>query len=105
MNEKIEILDNDENQNVDDFYSNFREKLIETHTFPTDYMFKFILSSDQSNIAKVHSVFEKANASFSSKDSKTGKYLSITVKVAVNDADDVIIYYRQIAEIKGVVML
>lgn len=105
MKEKIEIFDNDKNQSVDDFYVTFKEKLQEIHTFPTDYLFKFILPSEQSNIAKVHAIFENANTNLSIRDSKNGKYLSITIKVAVSDADDVIIYYRQVAAIDGVVML
>jgi len=105
MNGKIEILENDKNQQVNDFYLIFKQKLQEMHTFPTDYVFKFIVASEQSNIAKVHSIFEKANACFSMKDSKNGKYSSITVKAPVTDADDIVIYYRQVAAIDGVMML
>ncbi|NDV94705.1 DUF493 domain-containing protein [Dysgonomonas sp. 521] len=105
MNNKIEILEQDKVQHIDDFYLTFKKKLEEMHTFPSDYMFKFIVTSEQSNIAKVHSIFEKANASFSIRDSKNGKYSSITVKTSVSDADDVVIYYRQVAAIEGVMML
>lgn len=105
MNGKIEIMENDKNQHIDDFYLTFKQKLQEIHTFPSDYVFKFIVASNQSNIAKVHSIFEKANACFSIRDSKNGKYSSITVKAPVSDADDVVIYYRQVAAIDGVMML
>jgi len=105
MKEKIEIIQNDKNQPVDDFYQTFRAKLEEAHRFPTDYIFKFIVSSDEKNIARLYSIFENANASFSQKDSKTGKYTSITIKTPVSDADDIVIYYRQVAAIDGVMML
>lgn len=105
MNEKVKILKNDKNQHIDDFYLTFRERLSNVHTFPTDYIFKFIMSAEQSKITKLHSIFENANASFSFRDSKNGKYSSITVKAPVSDADDVVIYYRQVAAIDGVVML
>lgn len=105
MNGKIEIIENDKSQHIDDFYLTFKKKLEETHTFPTDYIFKFILSAKQGEIAKLYSIFENSNASFSTKDSKNGKYSSITVKVPVNDAEDIIIYYRQVSAIDGVMML
>jgi len=105
MKEKIEIIQNDKNQPIDDFYHTFKAKLEEGHTFPTDYMFKFIVTSDKKNLAKLYTIFETANASFSLKDSRTGKYTSVTIKTPVNDADDIIIYYRQVAAIEGVVML
>ena len=105
MNGKIDIIQNDKNQNIDDFYLTFKDKLVEMHTFPCDYIFKFITSSEKNNLAKLYSIFENANASFSTRDSKNGKYTSVTVKAPVNDADDVIIYYRQVGTTEGIMML
>lgn len=90
---------------MDDFYQRFKGTLEQGHSFPSNYTFKFIVPAEQSNIAKIHTIFEKANASFSSRDSRNGKYASITVNALVNDADDVIIYYRQVAAIPGVMLL
>ena len=104
-NEKIEILENDKNQSVDDFYQTFKAKLEEVHAFPSEYLFKFIVPAEQSNPAKLHTIFENANAAISSRDSKNGKYSSFTVKVRVHDADDVILFYRQVSVIDGVLML
>lgn len=105
MKRKFEILENDKNQHVDDFYLRFKEKLEETHTFPVNYMFKYIVPAEQNIIAKLHSIFEMANPVFSTRESKNGKYTSVTIKVPVNDADDVVIYYRQTAAIDGIVAL
>lgn len=105
MNEKMKIIENNKDQNIDDFYSKFKERLEEIHSFPSTYMFKYIVPAEQSIIAKLHSIFSSANPSISSRDSKNGKYTSITIKVEVNDANDVVIYYRQAAAIEGIVML
>lgn len=105
MNKNIEILGNEKNHQADDFYSKFKEKLETAHTFPMDYIFKYILPSEQSKIAILHSIFENADASISMRDSKNGKYTSVTVKVRVNDVDDIIIYYRQAASIEGIMAL
>lgn len=105
MNENFKIIENNENESVDSFYSNFKEKLEQTHTFPTDYVFKYIVPANPEKIAQIHKIFENSESTFSTRDSKTGKYTSITIKTHVNDANDVIIYYRQVAKIDGVVML
>lgn len=105
MDEKLKILQNDRSQHADDFYLKFKERLEQTHSFPTDYIFKYIVPAEQSIIAKLHSIFSSANPSISTRDSKNGKYTSITIKVPVSDANDVVIYYRQAAEIEGIVML
>lgn len=105
MEKKYEILESDRNQHADDFYLRFKEKLEETHSFPTDYMFKYIVPSEQNIIARLHAIFENSTANISMRDSKNGKFTSITIKVPVSDADDVVIYYRQAAAIEGIVML
>ncbi|WP_286776787.1 DUF493 family protein, partial [Sphingobacterium sp. UBA2074] len=50
-------------------------------------------------------VFDDTGAQFDFKDSKTGKYTSITVNLNVKDADQVIYFYKEVAKIKGVIML
>lgn len=105
MNKKFEILEKDKNQHTDDFYRQFKEKLELTHTFPTDYLFKYIVPAEQSIIAKLHSIFETPEASISTRDSKNGKYTCMTIKVPVNDAEDVVIYYRQTSGIEGIMTL
>lgn len=105
MNSKIEILENDKNQNIDDFYLKFKKNLEETHSFPSVYIFKYIVPAEQSTIARLHSIFENSGGSFSTRDSKNGKYTCMTIKVPVNDADDVVIYYRQASSIEGIMML
>ncbi|MFT4072362.1 MAG: DUF493 domain-containing protein [Dysgonamonadaceae bacterium] len=106
LKDKIEILgDKDENQSVEDFYAKFREKLLEAQTFPSNYIYKFIVPADQAKIALIHAVFENAKVSFASRDSKTGKYTSLTIILAAKSADEIIEYYKEVATIPGVVML
>lgn len=104
-NKNIEILGNDENLINQDFYSNFKEKLEKTSSFPLEYMFKFILSLEERNTAKLKSIFKDEDADFSSRESKNGKYTCMTIISNVKDADEVIAYYKQAAEIEGVMML
>ncbi len=106
MKEKFEIFENDKNQQASDFYIDFKEKLEENTNFPSDYLFKFIVPTDEQTIAQVQGIFANdEKASFSSRDSKNGKYTSLTIKVHVKDADEVVNYYKQTSEIKGIVTL
>jgi putative lipoic acid-binding regulatory protein len=88
-----------------DFYETFKERLEDLETFPKDYTYKFILPKDQDHFNQIQSVFDDTGAQFDFKDSKTGKYTSITVNLNVKDADQVIYYYKEVAKIKGVIML
>ena len=105
MEKNFDIIENDENQTVDDFYLKFKEELNKVHTFPTSYLFKYVVPADQRIIAQLHAIFEDVKLSVSTRDSKNGNYTSVTIKAAMNDADHVISYYKRIAEIKGVVAL
>lgn len=82
----------------------FRQKLIETSSFPSVYMFKFIVASENRKIALVENMFEP-EADIHTKESANGKYTSITAKQVVVSADEVIEVYKKAAEIKGIIFL
>lgn len=106
IKENIEVFDSNEARDPDTFYASFKEKLNEALKFPANYMYKFIVPNDQGKIAMLHAIFENArNASFSSKESRNGKYTSLTVTISAKDADEVISYYKEVASIKDVMML
>lgn len=105
MEDKIEIFENDNNEDPKEFYRKFKEKLNESQRFPSAYMYKFIVPNDHSTLAMLHAIFENSHASFSNRDSKNGKYTSVTIQLMAKDADEVINYYQEVASITGVVML
>lgn len=81
-----------------------KDKLIETTTFPSVYMYKFIVPSDNRTIALVENLFE-AEAEILIKESAKGKYISITAKQVVISVDEIIEIYKKALEIKGVIFL
>jgi len=89
----------------EEFYSKFKERLEDTTEFPSNYTFKFIVPTDNKRIAEVQRVFDGARPQFQMKESKTGKYTSVTVVIYVLDADQVIHYYKEAAAIEDVMML
>ena len=101
----INIVDNQENINPDDFYASLKEKLEATHDFPQDYLFKFIITNEESKQTEIYRVFDNVKYTLSTKDSKNGKYTSLTMNAFVLDADQVISIYKEVGKISGVMML
>ena len=93
------------NQSQEEFYKKFKERLEDTTEFPSSYTFKFIVPSDHKRIAEVQRLFDDARPQFQMKESKTGKYTSVTAVVYVLDADQVIYYYQAASSIQDVYML
>lgn len=81
-----------------------RLKLLETTSFPSVYMFKLIVPSENRTIALVENLFE-AETDILTKESDKGKYTSITAKQVVMSAEEIIEIYKKAAAIKGVMML
>lgn len=100
----INIQDISENDGKD-FYSSFREKLIDVEQFPTLYTFKFIIPATEEKKQAIEKIFEHPSTKIQTKESTTGKYNSLTVETFVNSADDVIDYYKKVSSIEKVIML
>lgn len=82
----------------------FKEKILETTTFPTVYMFKFIVPSENRSIALVENLFDP-ETDIHTKESGSGKYTSITgMQVAVN-VDEIMLVYEKASKIKGILFL
>ena len=87
------------------FYASLKEKLEETHDFPEDYLFKFIITNDQSKLTEIYRVFDGIKFTLTNRDSKNGKYTAASLNAFVLDADQVIKIYKEVGAIEGVMML
>jgi hypothetical protein len=84
--------------------NNFRAHLVESMSFPSVYMFKFIVASEHRSIALVENLFDPA-ADIHTKESRQGKYISITAKQVVMSVEEILEIYKKAALIKGVMFL
>jgi uncharacterized protein len=82
----------------------FKKKLSESMAFPGVYMYKFIVEADNRKIALLESLFGE-DAEIHTKESGSGRYISITAKEVVMDVEEIISIYRKAAEVKGVMFL
>lgn len=87
----------------DNQFDGLKEKL-ELQDWPELYMYKFIFKGDNRKLALIEKEFD-SDAQIDLKTSSTGKYISITVKVMANSADEIIQTYKTISQIEGVLML
>ena len=89
----------------DDFYSKLQIQLDDTTDFPADYLYKFIVPASDNQVAEVESIFNNTGAVINTKNSKTGKYVSISIILKLNSSDEIITYYRKVEKIKGIISL
>ncbi|SHJ70735.1 DUF493 family protein [Pseudozobellia thermophila] len=87
------------------FYIRLREQLQETTKWPSDYLYKFIVLSEPEKIAQIHKIFDNTGAVIESKLSKKGKYTSVSVTVNLNSPEEVIVKYKEVSQVEGVISL
>lgn len=79
----------------------FKEKLEAQNSFPTLYMFKFIVpSGSETAVAAL-----LPNNKMSLKTSSKGKYVSATIKAMMPNSDAILDVYEKASEIEGVISL
>ena len=85
-------------------FDKLREQLHLQDSWPTIYMFKFIVPADNRKIALVESKFSD-EAIITQNQSSNGKYISITVKEVMLNAESIIDKYKEMYGIEGLMAL
>ena len=88
----------------EDQLQNLRDKLNEVHRWPSIFMFKFILPTDDEKITQLKLIFGES-AEFRERLSAHGKYTSITVREMMLDADGIFERYLKASVIEGIISL
>lgn len=81
----------------------FKLKLVldETVTFPSEYLFKFIVP-----IGEIHQIlFILQGMEIEQKASSNGNYISVSGKIIMHKSEDIILVYERAALIKGIISL
>jgi len=79
----------------------FREKLESVHTFPSLYVYKFIVQQEQ--LSAIKTLFPKHD--IKTTPSRNGKYVSTTIQVLAASSDEIIATYNKAKEIDGIISL
>jgi putative lipoic acid-binding regulatory protein len=89
----------------DEFYKRLKEELLRTTSWPSDYLYKFIVPTDAEKISTIENIFNNTGAVIETKKSSKGKYTSLSVTVHLADPDAVIRNYLEVAKVEGVISL
>jgi putative lipoic acid-binding regulatory protein len=88
-----------------EFYERLRLELNNNTSWPTKYLFKFIVPNNQYKIDQVENAFNNMGAVIDTKQSKTGKYTSISIQVQMQDAQNIIDKYLEVSTVEGIISL
>lgn len=80
------------------FYKKLKSQLQDTALWPSEYLYKFIITTDTSKIKKLSNLFNNQGAVITTKESKNGKYTSVSINVKMKNPDTVISKYKEVAE-------
>ena len=84
-----------------DWLSSFKSKLDQHHSWPSLYIFKFIVPFEK--VDELKSLFPQYPVS--EKASSKGRYVSITMQVLAHTSDSVIKIYELASKIEGLIAL
>ncbi|WP_224490101.1 DUF493 family protein [Robertkochia flava] len=90
---------------VEAFYERLRDELENSTDWPSKYLYKFIVKSDESKVQAIEQIFDNTGAVISKKVSSGGKYTSVSVEVQMESPEAVIVKYKEVSKIKGVISL
>ncbi len=88
-----------------EFYDKLRNSLLETTTFPTQYLYKFIIPTSKDKLKEIENIFNNMGAVINSKPSSNGKYTSLSIYVKMDNPDEIIEKYKEVGKIEGVISL
>ena len=92
--------------NSEEFYEKLKGQLHETASWPAEYLYKFIVLTDNKKIAKLEAIFDNLGAVINTTASKNGKYTSVSINLLMRNPDAVIEKYKEVAEkVEGVISL
>jgi endo-alpha-1,4-polygalactosaminidase (GH114 family) len=89
----------------EDPFDSLYQKLQELQTWPTVYMFKFIVPADNEKLARLESLFNTSESEVVIRTSRNGNFISLTAKELMMSPEKVIEKYRKASEVEGVISL
>lgn len=89
----------------EEFYERLKQELIDSTLWPSEYLFKFIVPTNESKILQVEDAFNGMGAVIETTQSKKGTYTSVSVNVRMESAQSVIDKYIELSSVEGIISL
>jgi uncharacterized protein len=89
----------------DEFFERLKIELERNQIWPAEYLFKFIVPTNDDKIQAVQTAFDGMGAVIKTTKSKNAKYTSLSINVMMSDANAVIAKYIEVSGIEGIISL
>ncbi|ETN96301.1 hypothetical protein SAMN04487906_1976 [Zhouia amylolytica] len=96
-------MENQENRKA--FYDKLKSRLEETTKWPSLYLYKFIVPTDEDKIKEVETMFDNMGAVINTKKSTKGTYTSISISLKMESPEAVIEKYQEAEKVEGIISL
>ena len=102
---KLYICVMQQNTKDETFYNRFHQQLLEGNKWPSVYVFKFIISSSDSNKAILLDLFENDKVEINVRASSNRKYTSISIVGKFGSPEIIIQKHKQASKIPNIIQL
>lgn len=92
-------------QNKEAFYTRLHEQLTKNMHFPSEYLFKFIITQSPEKEEQLRNIFSETEVHIQKNNSSGNKYASFSVRIVANSPEEIIGFYRKAEAIEGIVSL
>ena len=90
---------------TEEFYVRLKDELDKSNTWPAEYLYKFIVPSENHKIAQIESAFDQMGAVIKTTQSKNGNFTSISVNVTMAGSQEIVDKYIAVSTIEGIISL
>lgn len=95
-----------EARDQEEFYNKLKSQLQDTSLWPSEYLYKFIVPVKLDQVKMIDEIFDNMGAVMTTRKSKKGTYISVSVNVRMKNPDAVIEKYKEVAKkVEGVISL
>ncbi|GGG51502.1 DUF493 family protein [Bizionia arctica] len=95
-----------DDKKTEEFYEKLKSQLYDTSTWPSEYLYKFIVKSEVNKVQELEELFNHLGAVIKTTESKNGTYTSVSISVKMESPELVIEKYKEVAEkVEGVISL
>ena len=88
----------------DSDFDSLREKLDDQVSWPSVYLFKFIIPADNHKLAQVMNLFNETSE-ITTRESGKGNFISVSAKEVMLSTESVIEVYKKAAQVDGLIAL
>ena len=87
------------------YYQEFKAKLTDSQPWPGPYMYKFIVKQQSNHLSVIKALFTDQSTEITERKSSKGSYRSLSILANNQTPDKVVEIYKQVKQLKGVIIL